>query len=301
MSVTFRDYLDIKFALDERSLNPTVKTAFLAALRDRAPLACLDIGAGSGASIWRLLNADIKDYLEITAVDRDQALLELAQRRAVALLGARGFKVAASPGFIKAKQGKRQVTVEFIMADLEHFEHDRLGYYDAVIAHAIMDGLPPKAMAGRISGWLKPRGLLYATLNYDGGTSLLPMYRDQALEERVFAAYDAAMEQRLVWGQVCGGARSGRRLHSALLETGMDVLACGSSDWNLIPSSRRYRDREAVCLTEWLELIREQAAKSGQFAGDELDDWYRGRLRDVGEARLGLVVHQLDVLAEKPG
>ncbi|MGZ8217732.1 class I SAM-dependent methyltransferase [Methylomagnum sp.] len=301
MSVTLRDYLDIKFALDERSLSPAVKSAFFAALRDRAALACLDIGTGTGASIWRLLNADLKARLEITAVDRDQALLELAHRRTVALLGARGFKVTASPGAIKARQGKRQVAVEFIMADLEHFEHDRLGHYDAVIAHAVMNLLPPQAMAGRISGWLKPRGVFYATLNYDGGTSLLPIYRDQALEDRVFAAFDAAMERRRVWDQSGGGARSGRRLHAALLETGLEVLAYGSSDWNLTPESRRYRDRESVCLTELLELMRNEAAQSGQFVEEELEAWYRARLRDVNDSRLGLVVHQLDFLAEKPG
>lgn len=300
MSVTLRDYLDIKFALDERSLNPAIKSAFFGALRDRATLACLDIGTGSGATLWRLLNAGLSAPLEITAVDRDQALLELAQRRAVALLGARGFKVTAAPGVIKAKQGKRLVAAEFIMADLEHFEHDRHGHYDAVIAHAVMDRLPPRIMAGRISGWLKPHGVFYATLNYDGGTSLWPIHRDQALEERIFSAYDAAMERRRIWDQSSGGPRTGRRLHAALLETGLDVLAYGSSDWNLTPLKRRYRDREALCLTGLLDLIRDEAARSGQFGQDELDAWHQGRLRDVRDARLGLVVHQLDLLAAKP-
>lgn len=301
MSVTLRDYLDIKFALDERSLNPAVKSAFFGALRDRAALACLDIGAGSGATLWRLLNADLKAPLEVTAVDREPALLELAQRRAVTLLGARGYKVTATPGAIKAKRGRRQIAVEFIMADLEHFEHDRLGHYDAVIAHAVMDLLPPQAMAGRISGWLKPHGMFYATLNYDGGTSLWPIHRDQALEERIFCAYDAAMERRRIWDQSSGGPRTGRRLHAALLETGLDVLAYGSSDWNLAPLNRRYRDREALCLIGLLDLIRDEATKSGQFVQDELDAWHQGRLRDVRDARLGLVVHQLDFLAAKPG
>lgn len=300
MSVTFRDYLDIKFSLDERSLNPAVKTAFFTALRDRPALACLELGAGSGASIWRLLNADLKARLDITAVDRDRDLLELAQRRTVALLGARGFKVTASPGAIKAKQGKRQITVEFIMADLQDFEHDRLGHYDAVIAHAVMNLLPPRTMAGRILSWLKPRGLFYATLNYDGGTSLLPIYRDQSLEDRILAVYDATMEKRRVEGHSTGSARSGRRLHAALLETGMSVLAYGSSDWNLTPLNRRYLDRESVCLAALLDVVRDEAEQSGQFTEEELDFWYRSRLRQVRECDLGLIVHQLDFLAEKP-
>ena len=57
MPVTFAEYLAAKFALDERSLNRVVREAFWNALRDLPSIACLDVGAGTGATIRRLWRA----------------------------------------------------------------------------------------------------------------------------------------------------------------------------------------------------------------------------------------------------
>jgi SAM-dependent methyltransferase len=300
MPVSFGAFLDLKFALDERSLNPTVRAAFHAALRDRPALACLDLGVGSGASLVRLLAAEPAADLKITAVDRDPTLLKKAQERTETLLRKQEFRVSGSPGVLWAKRGERRVAVEFVAADLRNFEPDRPGACDAVIAHAVMDLLPPGILAGRIGGWLKPGGLCYASLNYDGGTSLFPEYPNPALEERILAAYDASMERRRVWDQASGGARSGRRLHGALLQAGLDILVYGSSDWNLVPSRRAYRAGEAAFLAEILGLIRGEAERSGEFGGRDLEAWHRERLARIEAGELGLIVHQIDLLAEKP-
>jgi SAM-dependent methyltransferase len=299
MAATLRDYLDVKFALDERSLNPSVRAAFLASLRDRPALAVLDLGSGSGASIWRLLNTDLAADLDLTAVDKDADLLDLACKRAVVLLGARGFKVSGSPGVIQARRGKRGITLRFVTADLKDFGPEGPGRYDAVIAHAVMDLLPIPLMVKRIAGWLRSRGVFYASLNYDGGTTLFPMHPDGELEDRILAVYDASMERRLD-GQPCGGARSGRRLHAALREFEFEVLAYGSSDWNLTPCHGRYRDRDELCLAALLDMIRDEAERSGQVAAEALATWYRRRTRQIETGELGLISHQIDLLAEKP-
>jgi SAM-dependent methyltransferase len=298
MAATFRDYLDAKFALDERSLNPAVRSAFLSSLRDRPALALLDLGTGSGASIWRLLNANLAADLEITAVDLDTDLLDLAFKRMVVLLGARGFKVWTSPGSLRGERGKRRVAIDFVRAELPDFGHEGPGRYDAVMAQALMDLLPAPLMTKRIAGWLRSRGVFYASLNYDGGTTLFPMYPDSGLEDRILGLYDASMERQLA-GQPCGGARSGRRLHAALRETGFEVLAYGSSDWSLTPLHGRYRDRDDVCLSALLEMIRGEAEKSGRIDADALDTWYRRRVKQIEAGELGLLSHQIDILAEK--
>lgn len=299
MVATFRDFLDVKFGLDERSLNPAVRSAFLGSLRDRPSLALLDIGTGSGASIWRLLNTDLVADLEITAVDRDDDLLELAYKRTMVLLGARGFKVSSSGRAIQGWRGRRGIAIEFITADLPGFAREMPGCYDAVIAHALMDLLPAPLMARRIAGWLRPRGVFYATINYDGGTTLFPMYPDGELEDRILAVYDASME-RWLDGQPCGGARSGRRLHAALKECEFDILAYGSSDWNLTPVHGRYRDRDDLCLVTLLGMIRDEAERSGQIPAESLDLWFRRRSRQIETGELGLICHQIDLLAERP-
>lgn len=298
MTAPFRDYLDVKFALDERSLNPAVRTAFLASLRDRSSLAILDLGTGSGASIWRLLNTDLASDLDITAVDRDTDLLDLAYKRTVVLLGAREFNVSTSPGTIHARRGRRSIAIHFVTADVKDFRQEGPARYDAVIAHALMDLLPAPLMVKRIAAWLRPRGVFYASLNYDGGTSLFPMYSDQALEERILDIYDASMERRLD-GQPCGGARSGRRLHAALRELDFNVLAYGSSDWSLTPFHGRYLDRDDLCLAALLDMIRGEAEASGKVSAEALNTWYRKRSRQIEIGELGLISHQIDLLAEK--
>jgi SAM-dependent methyltransferase len=300
MTANFRDYLDVKFGLDERSLNPDVRSAFLSSLRDRPFLALLDLGSGSGASIWRLLNTDLTADLEITAVDRDANLLDLAFKRAVVLLGARGFKVTTSPGSIRAGRGKRGISIEFVRADLPDLGRAAAGRYDAVIAHALMDLLPAPLMVKRVADWLRPRGVFYATLNYDGGTTLFPPYSDGELEDRILAIYDASMERQQA-GQPCGGARSGRRLYAALRETGFEVLAYGSSDWSLTPVHGRYRDRDDVCLEALLEMIRSEAENSSAIDAAALEAWHRRRIGQIGAAELGLISHQIDILAERGG
>lgn len=174
------------------------------------------------------------------------------------------------------------------------------GRFDAVIAHQLMDLLPVAVMAERIAGWLRPGGVFYATLNYDGGTALFPGYRDAALEGRILAAYDESMERRRVHGHPSGGAHSGRRLYDALLRVGLEPVAYGASDWSLSPIRRAYRDRDRLCLAALLEMIRDQAAASGAVADPALDGWYRHRLGELESGTLGLIVHQLDLLVEKP-
>lgn len=300
MSLAFRDYLDTKFALDERSLNPQVRSAFLDELRQRQRFSCLDLGTGSGASIWRLLHSGLPANLEITAVDRDAEILALASRRLAILLAARDYEVMAIPGGIRAHRDRRHITIDFITANLPDFKPKARKHYDAVIAQALMDLLPPQLMARRIADWLRPEGVFYTSLNYDGNTTLFPLYPDEALEERILGAYDRSMEQRRVDGHGIGGARSGRRMHAALRQAGLEILTYGTSDWNLVPFRGVYPERESLCLTALLDMILNEAERSGEFTTDALDSWYQSRLRQIEAGELGFIVHQIDILARKP-
>lgn len=300
MDIPFHDYLEAKFALDERSLSRDVETEFARWLSGKPRLACLDLGTGTGASVQRLLNLATETDLHITAVDLDRTLLDIARERTTDLLRRRGSDVSIEPAGIRARQNGREISVDFVCSDLEHFAPNRApGSYDAVIAHAVMDLLPLRTMTERIARWLWPKGLFYSTINYDGETALFPAYADEEFENRILAIYDASMEERRVWDENSGGARSGRRLHRILAETGFELIAYGSSDWNITPLRRTYRDRDAVCLTALLDMIRDEAVRSGQLARDSLDRWYRERSERLAAGELGLIIHQIDLLAEK--
>jgi len=300
VAIPFHDYLEAKFALDERSLNREVESEFARWLSGRRQLTCLDLGTGTGASVQRLLNLATEADVHITAVDRDRALLDIALEKTADWLRNRGSDVSAEPAGLRARRNGRDIAVDFVSSDLRHFQPDRAaGSYDAAIAHAVMDLLPLRTMAERIARWLRPQGLFYSTIDYDGETVLFPVYADEEFENRILAVYDASMEERRVWGENSGGARSGRRLHRILAEAGFEPVAYGSSDWNITPLRRIYRDRDAVCLAALLAMIRDEAARSGRFPEDSLDRWHRERSDRLKAGELGLIVHQIDVLAEK--
>lgn len=294
------DYLDAKFPLDDRSLNPAVRDLFLAALRGRDFASILDLGCGHGATLRRLLAASPETSFALTAVDRDPALLEKARIRGCQELGRVGFAVSDRDGVIQARRHEQRVTVRLVAADVNDFEPGpQGGRFDLVTAHALMDLVPLAPMARRIQNWLTPGGLFYATLNYDGCSSLFPPYADPALEAKILAVYDTSME-RYRGGLPCGGAHSGRRLHAALLEAGYAVLAYGSSDWNLTPVLGRYRDADHDCLTALLGMMRDEAGRAGCIDPATLNAWHVQRLAQVQSSELGLIIHQIDVLGQHP-
>lgn len=102
---------------------------------------------------------------------------------------------------------------------------------------------------------------------------------------------------RRVDGQATGGAYCGRRLHELLPEHGFDVVAHGSSDWNIAPFEGEYRDGDAVCLKALLEMIRGEGQRSALFDRDELDRWHEARLASMQQRRLQLNVRNSDFLA----
>jgi SAM-dependent methyltransferase len=298
MSIAFAEYLDAKYPLDERSLNRDVRALFESSLRSHSALRILDMGCGSGASLRRLLQSGLNGRVELTGVDRDADLLQLARDRIVHDLEMAEFELSRSAEVVDARRNREVVTLRLEAADLSAYEPSQSGIYDAVIAQALMDLLPLERMVERIRRWLAPAGLFYASLNYDAGTILYPAYGNGVFEAALLGVYDASME-RWVDGQRCGGAHSGRRLHAALSEAGFDILALGSSDWNITPYCGAYRDADEVCLAALLDMIYGEGLRSGQFETRQLEDWLGDRQTQLANRKLGLIIHQIDFVAQK--
>jgi SAM-dependent methyltransferase len=293
MPASFAGYLKAKFALDERSLNREVRGAFLDALHSLPQIQCLDVGAGTCATLQRLLNSGLTTPLSLTALDRDPALLDIARQEAEGWLRALGLDPRIEAGAIRT-QGERLTAIRFAVGELKDYRPDRL--YNVITAHAFLDIAPLPEALRLFAAWLQPGGYLYASLNYDGDTALLPVYEDADFEARLLGHYNHTMERRRVDGRATGGAYCGRRLHGLLPEYGFDILAYGSSDWNIAPFLGEYRDSDAVCLNALLEMIRAEGQSSGLFHQDQLERWREDRLQLLRRRRLGLIIHQLDLL-----
>ena len=294
MPVAFADYLQAKFALDERSLNREVRAAFLDAVHRLPQIECLDVGAGTCASLRRLLHSGLTTPLSLTALDRDPVLLDIARVEAAGWLHALGLEPDMDEGAIQTR-GERRTAIRFVVGELKDYRPERP--YNLITAHAFLDIVPLPQALRLFSGWLQAGGYLYASINYDGDTALLPLYDDAGFEARLLGHYNDTMDSRRVEGQAVGGAYCGRRLHGLLPDYGFDLLAYGSSDWSITPFLGEYRDGDAVCLAALLEMIGAEGQSSGLFPQDQLERWREQRLRLLRERRLGMIIHQLDLLA----
>jgi SAM-dependent methyltransferase len=295
----FADFLDAKFDLDERSLAADVRRDCFDAIAQRDSLRCLDIGTGTGAMALRLLDActGVRS-VDVVALDCDERLLARARTKLAAHLAQRGFDRldGSDDDRFDAHHAHRRVGLRFACCDVGRFEPRAGERYDLVTAHAFMDLVPMRPLLARIADWLAPGGLFYATLNYDGETTLFPLYEDEALESALLRRYDASMEERRVAdGQPTGGARSGRRLHALLPEAGFDVVAWGSSDWNVVPRHGHLREGDAVVLSVLLEALKRE--NDAHCDARRLEAWHRVRCTQLEAGRLGAIVHQIDVLA----
>lgn len=298
--VDFRTYLEAKYPLDSRSLNRDVLADLTRMLSDRRQVRCLDLGTGTGATPKRLIDLNLDLSLEITGLDIDSGSLDLAQAQLTRKLSDLGFKTQENGRRISARRYRQTLRIGFECASaLDWAPVENSGKFGLISAHAFMDIVPIGPLVDKILDLLDPGGIFYATLNYDGSTALLPAYSDEEYERNILEHYDQSMEIRRIHGLPTGGARSGRRLLGLLAGSGFSVYSYGSSDWNITPVNGSYRDRDALCLKTLLAAIRAEASKNQQLNTQRLAAWYSDRSRAIDAGMLGMIVHQLDILAVK--
>ncbi|GAB6067720.1 hypothetical protein JCM13664_10380 [Methylothermus subterraneus] len=288
-------YLEAKAALDRRSLNPHVFEIFRAALAGAPEVEIIDLGTGTGAMLRHLALHLANPRLVLTGVEREAALAEAAVGLCRKALEEAGWRLILAEDGFEARRGGCWRKLRFVNADGLAF--DPKAPCQAVCAHTFMDLVPLARTLAKVKGWLVPGGVFYATCNYDGGTALFPAYSDLDFEAELLARYDRSMELRRVGQEATGGALCGRRLHQALLTAGWEVLGFGSSDWNLTPVRGGYRDADAVVLEALLAMIRGEGEGLEERA---LEAWHQERLAQLRAGRLGLIVHQLDLVAVRP-
>jgi SAM-dependent methyltransferase len=297
--IPFADYLRAKAPLDERSLNRDVRAELVRQLQGRPELRALDLGTGTGAMLRRLIAWRLAERMVLTGLDQQADVLDQGVELTKYVLVGRGFDVPTEPPPWRAERGGQSVDLTLHCATLAEFRAVDAPF-DLITAHAFLDLVPLEPTVKQIRGWLKPGGLVYATLNYDGGTHLFPVYGNGIFEACLLNAYDESMDLRRVKGQPTGGSRAGTRLHSALMMGGFEILSYGSSDWNMTPRNGTHRDEDALCLQAILECIHGEGAANPSIDQEVLKDWLACRLDQLQVGQLGMIVHQLDLLARLP-
>jgi len=179
----FSAYLQAKYALDARSFNRAVWRQLCRSIRHKTTLDILDVGSGCGAMLRRISLASQASVLSLTGLDVDSRLLKIAAADLSSQLQKQGFRQDQGKTLFTCGNPQRQILLATAAANAADFIPPK--QYDLITAHAVMDLLPLTEICRRFHAWLKPGGLFYSSINYDGLTSLFPAYEAAEFEQQL--------------------------------------------------------------------------------------------------------------------
>lgn len=305
VTYSFIRYLAAKKSVDDRALNQHVWQRVVAALppaTPETPLRVLEVGAGIGTMVERLVDWGVLSAAIYTAVDSEASTIAEARLRLPRWGQARGLRVRAeSETRLRLQDTARELVVETEASDLFSFIERERQYrtWDLLIAHTLLDLLDVPAALPLFCSALRPGGLLYCSTTFDGATILQPEI-DPILEAQIEALYHATMDQRTVAGKPAGDSRTGRHLFDHLRAAGMEVLDAGSSDWVVFAGATGYPADEAYFLHFILHTIRTALAGHPDLDAGRFAAWIEQRHAQVEQGTLVYIAHQLDVLGRLP-
>jgi hypothetical protein len=296
-------YLGSKKSVDDRSLNHCVWRTLTAALSSATalrPLRLLEIGAGIGTMLERLLDQVAFTHLAYTLVEINPACVEESRQRITRWAARRGCEPTwESDGTLRIPTECGNQTISFICADV--FEYlqasNRSSGWDAILAHAFMDLVDCGALLPDLCRQCAAGGLLYLSLNYDGETIFLPVPED-GFDQHIIELYHQSMDARVVKGRPAGDRYTGRHLFAHLTAAGAVILAAGSSDWVVFPQEQHYKADEAHFLHAILHTLEAELGHHRQLDSQRFAAWIAQRHRQVETGDLLYIAKNLDLLAQ---
>jgi len=296
MTSGYARYLAAKTTVDDRALNGHV----LAELRRLIPAGAprvLEVGAGLGTMVARLMDWGVVGTGEYTLLDTDRQLLDHSRRWLRDWAAARGLRSDLLPDGLQVGD----LWVRLVHAELgSYLEANHGALADVLIANAVLDLVDVPAILPGLLRLLVPAGVYWFTINYDGESIFAPGH---PRDDQVMQAYHRDMDERVRYGRPAGESRTGRRLFHHLRSAGAPPLAAGSSDWVVSAGpDGTYPGDEAHFLRSILSTIQ-NALRSRQDWVDPADlaDWLAVRDRQLAAGELIYIAHQLDFAGRSPG
>jgi hypothetical protein len=308
MTSGYARYLAAKTSVDDRALNRHV----LAELRRLMPVGApqvLEIGAGLGTMVARLMDWGVVGTGEYILLDADRPLLDDSRRWLRDWAAARGLRSDLRPDGLQV--GDLRVRLEH--AELGRYleaAHGAQGVQgaqgvhgapaDVLIANAVLDLVDVPAVLPGLLRLLVPGGVYWFTINYDGESIFAPGHPH---DDQVMQAYHRDMDERVRYGRPAGDSRTGRGLFHHLRDAGAPVLAAGSSDWVVSAGpDGNYPGDEAYFLHSILSTIQNALRSRPDWVEPaDLADWLAVRGRQLAAGELVYIAHQLDFVGRAPG
>lgn len=314
---SFRRYLSAKRTVDDRALHRPTLDCLTDGLHgdgpaaldrpDERPLRVLEVAAGIGTGLQRLLAWDVLPArVDYTLLDTEASNVAAARERLAEWADDRGYHVeSADDGLILARDDEH-VTVSFVVADALTYADRLADPVDLLVGQAFVDlvdlgdGLPA------LFDLVADGGLAYFPITFDGVTQFAPPFDPDGaadvpddFEGRLLDAYHATMDA----SDRPGSSTTGRELLTAVGDAGGAVVAAGGSDWVVHPP---YPADEAYFLHHLVDTVSGAVADAGARTDDatDADDldpdalaaWADARHEAVAREELTFLAHNLDVL-----
>src|ERR1700744_3314788 len=221
MASGYARYLAAKTTVDDRALNRPVLGELRRLMPAGAPRV-LEIGAGLGTMVARLLDWGVIGAGEYILLDADRPLLDDSRRWLRDWAAARGRRTDLLPDGMRVDD----LRVRLVHAELGSYletEHGALA--DVLIANAVLDLVDVPAILPGLLRLLVPAGAYWFTINYDGESIFAPGH---PYDDQVMRAYHRDMDERVRYGRPAGESRTGRQLFPHLRSAAGAPRAGGS-------------------------------------------------------------------------
>lgn len=285
----FQGYLLTKQSVDDRALNKDV-LATLKAHLPPAPFSIVEVGAGIGTMLVRLLRWEILSDVEYLLIDEMADNVAFGMGFVSKWAEENGFRVLSlGSDTLHLSNPSRSITAKFIHANMFDFISSRPSPADLLIAHAVLDLLPlPESLPKLFS---LTKDLAWLTINFDGSSILEPAI-DPALDRRIELLYHKTMDRRPGGGD----SQSGRNLFAYLDQAKAEILEAGSSDWVVYPQQGKYTADEAAFLQYILGFFEESLTAHPDLDAGKFSRWLNTRRNQIAKGELVYIAHQLDFL-----
>src|SRR4029077_16786796 len=193
MTFDFARYLAAKTTVDDRALNQYV----LAELRRLMPAGAprvLEVGAGLGTMVARLMDWGVVGTGEYILLDADRQLLDDSLRWLRDWAAARDLRSDLLPDGLQVGD----LRVRLVHAELGRYLEAAQGAQgvlaDVLIANAVLDLVDVPAILPGLLRLLVPGGVYWFTINYDGESIFEPGHPH---DDQVMQAYHRDMDERV--------------------------------------------------------------------------------------------------------
>ncbi len=294
------NYLDVKKSIDDKSLNQAVWDSFarclLAQNKLKRSLKIMEIGAGIGTMIERLLDASLLKQCHYIALEPEAPFKEAAKARLISWADSKGMTFAINTEGLWLLGNNQSdnnedlhVTIEWIEAEAdkiaELFEDESL---DFILSHAVIDLLPVPVLMPVILSKLKQQGGFYFSINFSGQTCFSPGHKD---DHDIADSYHQDMDARFP-GMDWQPSMTGEALPEWLENYGCRKVIKGGSDWSL--SAINLDSRDALFIKNILDTIAKALkAKPG------LDGWLAERYGQLEQKKLEIKISNCDCFGLK--